>query len=315
VIGATLARVASRLLRHETFESIASPAIADLQFESRDAGLGRLILGYAAAGAACVRALLHDLCLDVGVAFGRSTSTIWARGAFGYAVLVLLLTIVTMVTGDERHMRFDGQMVSLAFHFTSAVFGTLFLAMFGITFALGRARPAERRAIVLAALIIASSASLANLAARPARVELRAQRDAAVWQMWGGPVYQDLSLGEIARRLADPVARQADSRLRPIVPPARSDGPPELFLGAVMLSCSLIGLALSRAYGWRLLRRILAMMLAWRILTTFSALAIMLLDVPIGRMPGLLPAALMMLAFGAIFVAIPPTKGQKQRAA
>lgn len=62
--GTFLTRVARRLLHAESFELVASPALADLQFES-PAGIAEVIRSYAGVGAALTGAVCRDAGADV----------------------------------------------------------------------------------------------------------------------------------------------------------------------------------------------------------------------------------------------------------
>jgi hypothetical protein len=64
--GAWLTDVARCLLHHDTFEHIASPAIADLQHEADAAG-ALLARGYAGVLLALAGALCHDIRCDLRV--------------------------------------------------------------------------------------------------------------------------------------------------------------------------------------------------------------------------------------------------------
>ena len=108
--GAWLEALGRRLLHQDTFELVLSPAIADLQFESPDAGLVGVTRCYAGVAAAILGALLQDVgsdlhgLLDDGPVLG---GLILLQTGY-YSCILLLLT--TGMSAEEVASRLsDGQ--------------------------------------------------------------------------------------------------------------------------------------------------------------------------------------------------------------
>jgi hypothetical protein len=182
--GSWLTAIAARFLRAQTFDLIAAPAIADLQFE----GGGR---HYVAVWWVIVRALLHDVRLDIGAVFGSTArSRVWPGAVAIFALLVVVMTVVALgrgiwllspdgtvtrvpwpLPGDGLEPIVAGIVVTVAL--SAAGYATL-----GLAFALRR-RDVSARSVVVGALCISALTFAAAQASRPIGMTADLYRSAA----------------------------------------------------------------------------------------------------------------------------------------
>lgn len=98
--GTRLASLCQRLVRGETFALMLAPALADLQFESRDAGVLQRLVGYAGVWRAIAGAILFDVLFDLRVSIGSAEWRASPRdhvSSFAWLVLLQAVYYVAML--------------------------------------------------------------------------------------------------------------------------------------------------------------------------------------------------------------------------
>jgi hypothetical protein len=183
--GSWLIAIASRILREQTFQLIAVPAIADLQFE----GGWR---HYAAIGWVIVRALLQDLRVDVVSVFGSTArASVWPKTLALFALLFVVMTAIAFgrgirfLTPEGAVSRLpwpspgDGLEPLLVGLLVTVALGAAGYATLGLTFALRRGH-APARSILVGTLCLAALAYAAARATRPIAETADIYRSAAI---------------------------------------------------------------------------------------------------------------------------------------
>jgi hypothetical protein len=183
--GAWLTSIASRLLREQTFQLIAAPAIADLQHEG-----GRR--HYAAVWWVIARALLRDLYVDVAAAFGSTArASVWPKAVGLFALLFVMMTVLALRNGI-RLLAPDGTVSTLPWPplgdglepllvglLVSVALAAAGYATMGFTFELRR-RHTSARTILVATLCLAALAHAAARISRPVAENAELYRSAAM---------------------------------------------------------------------------------------------------------------------------------------
>jgi hypothetical protein len=194
--GARLAAVLRCLLHRDTFETLVSPALADLQAEAH-LGILQRRRHYAGLAFVFAWALMSDFRADVGRAFGHdSAQRVWRRAAIWYLAIVSLMTLTAL--RSQAHWSFgfgtflttfdmDGAMpwhLLSAEQTTAAVMTSLLQGLVSaLPFAMAAAafylyRQNKHRTIVAAAIVVLAITAAAGLSARP----LRAGADRALYE-------------------------------------------------------------------------------------------------------------------------------------
>ena len=96
--GVWLTRLSEAFLDQETFDLVVSPAIADLQFEARDAGLVTTARGYAGVWVALGGAICRDTHADLRLILADAsmlTTLIVLQAAYYAGLLTLISGVVS----------------------------------------------------------------------------------------------------------------------------------------------------------------------------------------------------------------------------
>jgi hypothetical protein len=265
--GALLTVIASKILRDQTFHLVAAPAIADLQFE----GGAR---HYAVIWWVIVRALLHDLRIDVATVFGSTArASVWPKTMALFALLVAVMTVIALGRG-LRLLSPDGTVSRVPWPMpgdglepivggivVSVVLSAVGYAMLWLTFALRR-REVSSRSVVISVMCISVIALAAARASRPIRMTADLYRSAAAARAGVG--------ASSSRPLSDIVAE--DILERRTGPTARPDVWRQVAewwerrTALNVLVCALLGLTIARGRGLGVLARGIGILFAAEVL-------------------------------------------------
>lgn len=149
--GSWIALCARLVLRPASFATVASPAIADLQFEAAGAPRRRVLMAYFGACRAIASAALRDLRTDMGEAFAFSgLAGVWVRAILWYAGCLFFAHVSVGMSLQAFRLTPD-QRLALSL---DLVVSHLPLVVAGAAFGLSRRRPQAARSIAAAALVV-----------------------------------------------------------------------------------------------------------------------------------------------------------------
>ncbi len=166
--GTWLAAIARHITRTETFESLVSPALADLQYESA----ARRPIGrhYAAVVIVLATALLRDLKTDVHLTF--TTARVWQRTAsWGAGFGAFYVATVLYVDTPWHLLDSVGRATAVAYAVAVGVWNALPYALAAAVFYLRRQHTTSRRTVAAAALTFVAAAATFNLTLSVVRPE------------------------------------------------------------------------------------------------------------------------------------------------
>jgi hypothetical protein len=289
--GGWLTAFAARLLRHETFESIASPAIADLQTDA-PRNRARNYLGVARA---LLLAMFTDARADLAHAWEPAARRqVWLPAALFYVSLVVLVTAWWSLGISPALLGTDGvRAVLMAIVVTTAI-ACVAYATGCAAFLMGRRAPEGTRRAIVASALLSLIVMATSVATRPARDDIEVYARAAQWRRLFEPtldprerrslddvlttpptgVSHVIPNSELRARFnaAEIVARMLfkpdNDRLPPFVRVLSSDAQAikrsdDLRSGAAVFALALVGLALARSRSWWIAVRAALMVLAW----------------------------------------------------
>jgi hypothetical protein len=250
--GTWLAAAARRLLRRDTFETMVSPAIADLQCEA-DRDLHTRTRHYAAIGMVLAWALVKDLRTDGAAAFTMDAwHSVWMRAGWWWAGSIVVL-------GWQMHNGFApwhllDETTSRAAWFSYTVGFLPFLGLAPATIAaafyLRRREDVTNRTLVVAMLVIVA----VGLA----------------WKLTWSPVIEQRWL-QVHQHVAHVIPAGADAFDHPdhssyVWLQSREDllGGSGFWHGVIsVIPFPLLGIVLARSRGWMVSARLLGLAATW----------------------------------------------------
>jgi hypothetical protein len=282
VIGTSLAALARRLLRDETFRLMVAPAIADLQIEHRSRHLLALARDYAVISWVLARAIGRDLLRDAASLGAPNLREVWPR-VLGLYLLIFLVRAFSRIDRGLRLHTPDmapGEFTTLPLPaagdglepYLAGLLATLALACVGYAavpavFMLRR-RHVNVRALVLGVLSLAVVSYGAARLVRPA-VQQSSDYAAAAIMRGSGLYPADEPLAVIIREEVLPrretptqraLATLANGGHDPETATLASRRWTELSLGLGVVVYALIGAAIARGSGIGVLSRLAGIM-------------------------------------------------------
>jgi hypothetical protein len=277
MIRAALTRIARRIIREETFESLVAPALADLHFEAASGRpLGR---HYAGLSVVFAIALLRDLRIDVRLTF--ESNGIWRRAAAWHAGFVVLFISLYARYTPWHLLDGSGRAAVLAAALSDGLTAALPMTMVAVAFYLRRRSAVPYRTITIATMACVVAAVVIQLGAAAVRPAVnRVLLDSAT---------RVISHGHPGAGLDDRNQYPGQWRTWLDTVRERSSGSQLLSAGygnaaaamatgyvVYLIPFALWGVVLARGRGWTVLLRVVGLVI------TYFAVAIIAMQITIG---------------------------------
>jgi hypothetical protein len=169
--GRWTAFVARRLLRHETFERLVSPALADLQIEAHPRR-ARALRHYPALAFVIAVALLRDIHLDACALVHASGRRAWLRASLWSLAFTVLIGTSILRNTPLQLLGTSGQLAAWVSAILNGFIYTLPLSTAAIVFYVRRQRRLSIRAFATTTALCIAAAVAVQVATLPARSTL-----------------------------------------------------------------------------------------------------------------------------------------------